>query len=216
MVPFFAFLKGGYLVEDFFENSEKQLVKSKTSKGKLEVFDWLEIIVASVIIVTVLFTFVFKVVTISGNSMLNTLHSGERIIISKLFYTPERGDIVVISRNTDNSPDYSSRETCIVKRIIATEGQVVDIDFSLGIVSVDGVPLDEPYTYTPTNTRGDVIFPVTVPEGHVFVLGDNRNVSADSRKSTLGNNGMVDERNILGRALLRFLPFSRFGVLVDE
>ena len=203
-------------MEDFVEKSENQAVKPKTSKGKLEVFDWLEIIVASVIIVTILFTFVFKVVTISGDSMFDTLKNGERIIISKLFYTPERGDIVVISRNADNSPDYNSSETCIIKRVIATEGQVVDIDFTLGIVSVDGVPLDEPYTYTPTNTRGDVVFPVTVPEGHVFVLGDNRNKSADSRKSTLGDNGMVDERNILGRALLRYLPFDRFGVLVNE
>ena len=203
-------------MEEFVEKSENQAVKPKTSKGKLEVFDWLEIIVASVIIVTILFTFVFKVVTISGDSMFDTLQNGERIIISKLFYTPERGDIVVISRNADNSPDYNSSETCIIKRVIATEGQVVDIDFTLGIVSVDGVPLDEPYTYTPTNTRGDVTFPVTVPEGHVFVLGDNRNKSADSRKSTLGDNGMVDERNILGRALLRYLPFSRFGVLVNE
>ncbi|MBR3960899.1 MAG: signal peptidase I [Clostridia bacterium] len=203
-------------MEEFVEKSENQAVKPKTSKGKLEVFDWLEIIVASVIIVTILFTFVFKVVTISGDSMFDTLKNGERIIISKLFYTPERGDIVVISRNADNSPDYNSSETCIIKRVIATEGQVVDIDFTLGIVSVDGVPLDEPYTYTPTNTRGDVVFPVTVPEGHVFVLGDNRNKSADSRKSTLGDNGMVDERNILGRALLRYLPFDRFGVLVNE
>lgn len=203
-------------MEELVEKNENQAPKSKNSKGKLEVFDWLEIIVASVIIVTILFTFVFKVVTISGDSMLDTLHSGERIIISKLFYTPERGDIVVISRNADNSPDYNNNETCIIKRVIATEGQVVDIDFTAGVVSVDGVPLDEPYTNTPTNTRGDVVFPVTVPEGHVFVLGDNRNVSADSRKSTLGDNGMVDERNILGRALLRYLPFSRFGVLLDE
>ena len=203
-------------MEEFVEKGKNQAVKPKTSKGKLEVFDWLEIIVASVIIVTILFTFVFKVVTISGDSMFDTLKNGERIIISKLFYTPERGDIVVISRNADNSPDYNSSETCIIKRVIATEGQVVDIDFTLGIVSVDGVPLDEPYTYTPTNTRGDVVFPVTVPEGHVFVLGDNRNKSADSRKSTLGDNGMVDERNILGRALLRYLPFDRFGVLVNE
>lgn len=190
--------------------------KSKNSRNKLEIFDWLEIIVVSVAIVTILFTFIFKVVTIKGDSMVDTLHDGERIMISKLFYTPERGDIVVISRNEDNSTDYKSNETCIIKRIIATEGQIVDIDFSKGVVSVDGVELEERYTYTPTNTRGDVEFPVVVPEGHVFVLGDNRNVSADSRKSTLGNNGMVDTRNILGRALIRILPFDRFGVLINE
>ena len=198
---------------EILENAEN---KPKNSRNKLEIFDWLEIVVASVVIVTILFTFIFKVVTISGDSMVDTLHHGEKIVISKLFYTPDRGDIVVISRNEDNSTDYKSEETCIIKRIIATEGQIVDIDFERGIVSVDGVPLEERYTYTPTNLRGDVEFPVIVPEGHVFVLGDNRNVSADSRKSTLGNNGMVDTRNILGRALLRYLPFDRFGVLINE
>ncbi len=191
-------------------------LKKKNSQGKKEIFDWLEIIVASVAVVIILFTFVFKVVTISGDSMLDTLHDGERIIISNISYTPKRGDIVVISRNSDNSTNFKSSETCIIKRVIATEGQVVDINFESGIVSVDGVELKEDYTYTPTNNKGDVEFPKIVPEGHVFVLGDNRNDSSDSRKSTLGNDGMVDTRHILGRAILRIVPFSRFGVLIDE
>ena len=188
----------------------------KKSQRKREIFEWLEIIVVAVALVIILFTFVFKVVTISGNSMFNTLHSGEKILISNLFYEAQRGDIVVISRNEDNSTDFSSNETCIIKRVIATEGQVVDIDFKKGIVSVDGVALSEDYTYTPTNVKGDVQFPVIVPEGHVFVLGDNRNDSSDSRYSDLGDNGMVDRRNILGRAIIRVLPFNRFGVLLNE
>lgn len=189
---------------------------NKKSNVKSEIFDWLEIIVASVAIVIFLFTFIFKVVSISGDSMKNTLQNKEQIVISNLFYTPNSGDIVVISRNSDNSVKHSGAESCIIKRIIATEGQVVDIDFENGIVSVDGVELDEPYTRTPTNRQGDIEFPVTVPIGHVFVLGDNRNDSLDSRFSSLGEEGMVDTRRILGRAVLRILPISRFGVLIDE
>ena len=195
-----------------FENTEKRENKAL----KREIFDWLEIIIIALSVVILLFTFVFKVVTISGDSMLDTLHSGEKVLISNLFYTPSRGDIVVISRNEDNSIEYSNKETCIIKRIIATEGQVVDIDFKSGVVSVDGVELDEDYVYTPTNTSGDVEFPVIVPKGHVFVLGDNRNNSSDSRFTMLGNEGMVDTRNILGRALLRVLPIGKFGVLINE
>ncbi len=198
------------------ESITKREETQKKPQAKREIFEWLEIVVTAVTVVIILFTFIFKVVTISGNSMLNTLHNGERILISNLFYEAERGDIVVISRNSDNSTEYKNSETCIIKRVIATEGQVVDIDFKSGTVSVDGVTLKEDYTYTPTNLRGDVQFPVIVPKGHVFVLGDNRNDSSDSRYSGLGNNGMVDTRNILGKAIIRILPFDRFGVLPND
>ncbi len=198
------------------ENVKFEKEFDKKPQAKREIFEWLEIVVAAVAVVIILFTLIFKVVTISGDSMLNTLHNGEKILISNLFYEPERGDIVVISRNANNSTEYKSKQTCIIKRVIATEGQVVDIDFMEGIVSVDGVPLSEKYTNTPTNLKGDVQFPVIVPEGHVFVLGDNRNDSSDSRYSGLGNNGMVDTRNILGKAIVRILPFDRFGVLLDD
>lgn len=203
-------------MSDLVENVAEGREMGKKSKAKLEIFEWLEIIVVAIAVVIILFTLVFKIITISGDSMLNTLHDGEKILISNLFYEPERGDIVVISRNTDNSTKLTSQETCIIKRIIATEGQVVDINFKTGIVSVDGVDLSEDYTFTKTNVKGDVEFPVIVPEGHVFVLGDNRNNSSDSRFSTLGDNGMVDERNILGRAVVRILPFDKFGVLLNE
>lgn len=198
------------------ENVINKEEAGKKPQAKREIFEWLEIVVVAVAVVIILFTLIFKVVTISGDSMLNTLHNGEKILISNLFYEPKRGDIVVISRNADNSTEYTNKETCIIKRVIATEGQVVDINFIEGTVSVDGVTLSENYTYTPTNLRGDVQFPVIVPEGHVFVLGDNRNDSSDSRYSSLGNHGMVDVRNILGKAMLRILPFDRFGVLIND
>lgn len=199
-------------VENLVINNEN----NKKTGFKREIFDWLEIIIISVIVVIILFTFVFKIVTISGDSMKNTLKNQERIVISNLFYEPKNGDIIVISRNSSNSIQISQNETCIIKRIIATEGQVVNINFNTGKVFVDGIELEESYVSTPTNVPGDVDFPVIVPEGCVFVLGDNRNNSSDSRYSSLGIDGMVDERHILGRAVLRILPFSRFGVLLDE
>lgn len=185
---------------------------SNFSDVKKFVFEWLEIIITAIIAVVIIFTFIFKVVTIEGGSMKETIHHGEKVIISNMFYTPKNGDIVVISRNIDNSVDEESSAP-IIKRIIATEGQTVDIDFEQGIVFVDGVALDEPYTRTPTNLKYDIEFPVLVDDGCVFVLGDNRNDSRDSRSSLIGNNGMIDTRYILGKAVFRILPFDKIGGL---
>ena len=186
-----------------------------TKKGfitKKDIFEWLEVIVTAMVAVVVVFTLVFKVVTIDGDSMRETLHNGDKVVISNLFYTPKRGDVVVISRNIDNSHDQESQAP-IIKRVIATEGDIVDIDFSTGIVYVDGVALDEPYTRTPTNLSYDLVFPVKVDEGCVFVLGDNRNDSLDSRSSLIGNNGMIDIRYILGKSIVRVFPFDQMGGL---
>lgn len=179
-------------------------------------FEWLDVIVVSVIVVTLVFTFLFRIVAIDGDSMLNTLHNGERVIISDLFYTPKYGDIVVISRNTENLVEQNAIAQPIIKRVIATEGQTVDINFETGLVSVDGVVLNEPYVKDLTYRRGDVTFPVRVPENCVFVLGDNRNDSSDSRYSDLGKNGMVDEKYILGKAILRISPVKKFGGLYTK
>lgn len=179
---------------------------------KKDVFEWLEVIVTAMVAVIVVFTLVFKVVTIDGGSMRETLQDGDKVIISNLFYTPKRGDVVVISRNIDNSYDVESQAP-IIKRVIATEGQIVDIDFQSGIVYVDGVALDEPYARTPTNLAYDIKFPVKVDDGCVFVLGDNRNDSHDSRSSFIGNNGMIDNRYILGKAIVRIFPFDEMGGL---
>ena len=159
--------------------------------------------------ILVLLLLVFRVVVVSGSSMYQTLLNGDYLLLlSNTFYTnPQAGDIVVISKQSfDNG-------TPIVKRIIATEGQDVDIDFQNGIVYVDGIALDESYTNTATNTNGGVQFPLTVPDGCVFVMGDNRNNSRDSRYPEIG---FVDEREILGKAIYLILPGSgEYGYELD-
>ena len=128
-----------------------------------------------------------------------------------MFYTPKRGDVVVISRNTENSTVVGSYKEPIIKRVIATEGDIVDIDFSKGIVYVNNEALNEPYIKEPTTRMGDVKFPLVVKENCIFVLGDNRNDSKDSRSSEIGEDGQVDIKYVLGHAILRVFPLNKFG-----
>ncbi len=201
--------KGFEIDTDFVENEPPE----KTT-FKREVIEGLSVIASALIIVVILFGFVFRIAVISGDSMKNTLIDKEMVIITNLNYTPKYGDIVVISRNAENTPESAQRDNGpIIKRVIATENQEVDIDFEKGIVYVDKVALVEDYISTPTHRQDDIEFPVTVPKGCVFVLGDNREVSLDSRSSRIGQNGMVDTRYILGEAVLRVFPFSKIGRL---
>lgn len=149
--------------------------------------------------VIVIFLLCFRVVVVSGTSMNHTLLDGDYLLLlGDLFYRePERGDIIVASKKSfDNGAP-------IVKRVIATEGQTVDIDFDHGIVYVDGVALDEPYTYSPTTMKEGVTFPLVVDEGCLFVLGDNRGASKDSRNPEIG---LIDKREVLGKVVFLFLP----------
>ncbi len=190
----------------------KNIFKSLKKRPKIAtVFEWMDVIVAALMAVVIIFTFIFRIVAIDGDSMNNTLFGGERVIITDLFYEPAKGDVVVISRNTDNSAKPGSYEEPIIKRIIATERDVVDINFETGEVSVNGEILKEPYIKEPTYTYNDVKFPVRVPENCVFVLGDNRNNSKDSRFSEIGEQGMINEKYILGKAILKVFPINKFG-----
>ena len=214
--------KGGGNGEDGFkvnteyaDNLPDNPKEEKKPSATEEIFEWLDVLTTAIITVVIIFSLLFRVATISGPSMQNTLFTDDKVIISNLGYTPKRGDIVVISRNVNNSvEDAATSKEPIIKRVIATSGQTVDIDFERGVVSVDGVELDEPYAKTPTTTKYDVEFPLYVPEGYIFVLGDNRNESMDSRDSRIGEGGLVDTRYVLGHAVFRIFPFNSIGSLL--
>ena len=180
-----------------------------------DLFEWIQALVSSVLLVVLLFTFVVRLIGVDGHSMLPTLQHGDRLLVlsSLLYHDYSYKDIVILRKETfDEKP--------IVKRVIATEGQTVDIDFRAGIVYVDGLALDEPYVNELTYEEEGTAFPLTVPKGSIFVMGDNRNHSSDSRHSRLGT---VDTRYVIGRAVFLLFPgpdseteareFSRIGVL---
>lgn len=180
---------------------------NSTLKIARELYDWVEIFVGTMAVILLVFTFLIRIAYVDGPSMNPTLIDGETLAVSNLFYTPKQGDIVVFQ-----DPD-SSVSGGVVKRVIATEGQVVDIDFDSWTVTVDGVALDEPYVNyiegVPMRSF-DVSFPMTVPEGEIFVLGDNRNQSNDSRATDIGS---VDTRFIFGKVLFRITPLSKLGAI---
>ncbi len=182
-------------------SDEVSAKKSKTNgKDKLGVFEIFEAIIAALIVITVLFIFFFRVFNVDGPSMKPTLQHNDKVIVSTIGYKAERGDIVVISEAAD-------LDEPIVKRIIAVGGDVVDINFTTGVVTVNGT--EEDYTDELTSQQFDIAFPITVPEGTVFVLGDNRGNSLDSRSTRVG---CVDERYIVGKVLFRFFPFGDWTV----
>ena len=186
-------------MEQNFEKQEKQKVGIRES-----ILDYLHDLIYILTAVVLLCLICFRVVVVSGSSMYNTLVDGDYLLlVSNVFYrNPQSGDIVVASKESfdDGAP--------IVKRVIATEGQIVDIDFEAGVVYVDGVALEEDYTYTKTTNEEGVSFPLRVEEGHVFLMGDNRERSRDSRYPDIGQ---VDERELLGKAVFLFMPGTNQG-----
>ncbi len=187
----------------------KKTTKKKTAPAKKpaklnvrgELYEWAISLVTALVACILVFIFILHPVDVDGDSMNNTLYNGDKMIVSNLFYTPKQGDIVVFRKD-----EYKSE--ALVKRVIATEGQTVEIDFDKGIVYVDGKALDEPYTADYTYIPLDFSGIRTVPEGCVFVMGDNRNRSTDSRKAEIG---MVDTRLILGKAVFIMFPLDRIG-----
>ena len=189
--------------------------ETKTVRGR-ELYEWVQSLVGSVLVVVAIFTFGIRMLGVDGHSMLNTLQHGDRLLVlnSMFYHDYQYGDIVILRKDGafDNDP--------IVKRVIATGGQTVDIDFNEGVVYVDGEALEEGYIREPTYTAEGTEFPLTVPEGSIFVMGDNRNGSSDSRDYRLGT---VDTRYVIGKAAFLLFPgldydtekrdFSRIGVI---
>ena len=169
-------------------------------KSRREIYDWIYCLSVALIICVVIFAFFIRLIDVRGTSMNPTLNNNDKMLVSGLFYEPKVGDVVVFKK------DEYDPERALVKRVIAVEGQVINMDFDRGIVYVDGVPIEEDYIMEPTTNKIDFIGPQTVPEGCVFVMGDNRNASTDSRKKEIG---MVDTRLILGRAYAVVYPLSQ-------
>lgn len=179
--------------------SEKNKNQEKPSGWAENLLLYMHDIIYMLAVLLIALTVLFRVIVVSGPSMKNTLLDGDyMLLLSNLFYSqPEYRDVVVVSKESFD------RGKPIVKRVIATEGQIIDIDFANSIVYVDGLPLDEPYTSTPTVLDEGMTFPQIVPEGCVFVMGDNRDNSHDSRAVDIG---MVDKREVLGKVLFLIMP----------
>ncbi|MCI7734091.1 MAG: signal peptidase I [Dysosmobacter sp.] len=176
------------------ESTEK---KEEKNRGR-DLYEWVQALVCSVLAVVILFTFVIRLIGVDGHSMVPTLQDGDRLLVlnSLLYDDYQYGDIVVLRKDT-------FLDEPIVKRVIATAGQTVDIDFNTGSVYVDGALLKENYINELTYLEEGTEFPLTVPEGSIFVMGDNRNHSSDSRDSRLGT---VDTRYVIGKAVFLALP----------
>ncbi len=190
-------------VEPEMENMREKPKEEKVPMAKALTL-YLHDIVHLLCIMMVVLLLLFRVVVVSGTSMNMTLLDGDYLLLlSNTFYqNPQAGDIIVVSKDSfDNGSAF-------VKRIIATEGQTVDIDFEQGIVYVDGVALEEPYINNLTTTQGGVQFPLVVEEGCIFALGDNRGISKDSRYPDIGQ---IDTREILGKAIVLLIPGTNYG-----
>ena len=184
------------------ERSPEQTPAKRDPSAGLDLYLNVRVLVSMMAVFVLLFTFVARIIVVSGPSMENTLIEGDLILVWSLGYTPKQGDVVVLTQE-------SYQEDSIVKRVIATEGQSVDIDYGSGTVYVDGVPLEEDYTKERMllPSYGEGINHVTVPEGCIFVMGDNRNQSADSRYPAIG---IVDTRCVIGHGLAVVFPFHHW------
>ena len=197
--------------DSLFNDGNPPVPAEKRPSLLSSVIDYAEVFVVALSVVIIIFSFFIRICEVKGPSMENTLYQGEKLIVSNLGYTPKRGDIIVFHQTgVLNEP--------VVKRVIATAGETVDIDFDdyckVTITDTEGNTfvldeieyknLDSTFAYV----KSDYELPYTVPEGCLFVMGDNRNHSTDSRSFIIGP---VDERRVLGRVVLRISPFDRFG-----
>lgn len=191
--------------ETVFSGQSGETTLSSKEALKLDLYFWLQALVMALVGLILVFTFVGRIIGVDGRSMMPTLHDRDMLLLQSIGYTPRQGDVVVLSKKSfeDGQP--------IVKRVIAEGGQTVDIDYDTNTVYVDGVALDEPYILEPMMALpASYATHIEVPEGSVFVMGDNRNHSTDGRSPSIG---VVDNRCVLGHALFVLLPFEDAGTI---
>ncbi len=172
-------------------------------KNKLfaSLYDYVEAIVVAMVLLLVFFTFLFRIAGVRGGSMQPTLRQNDMLLLSIHMYTPHHGDVVVIDRHTQEP---------LIKRVIGVAGDTIFIDKQSGAVYRNGQKLEEAYIYKTFTVPNDLTEAVTVPKGHIFVLGDNRSLSKDSRDEEIG---MVDLEDVVGKAIFRVWPLDRIGVV---
>ena len=188
------------------QDGEEQEELSSGDSLKLDLYFWLQALVLALVALILLFTFVGRIIGVDGSSMYPTLHHGDMLLLQSVGYEPKQGDVVVLTKA------FRDVDGPIVKRVIAVGGQTVDIDYATNSVYVDGERLEEDYIKEPmADITGDPFRAQThfeVPEGSIFVMGDNRNGSDDSRNSLIG---CIDEDYVLGKAFFSVFPFDTFG-----
>lgn len=214
-------------MEENIEEKTESDTKEEKKSGKNVLADVIEIAESTfitVFVIIMLFTYILHPVNVVGTSMTNTLQDGDRIFMTTVYSGLSYGDIVVINNDmaylldSDNkiiekNIDNSGLKECIIKRVIATGGQTIEIIPETSEVIVDGEVLDEPYIRELTRNSGVFDYPITVPEGYYFCMGDNRNGSSDSRNPDIG---LIKKEQIYGKAILRYAPLSKFRYLGDS
>lgn len=189
------------------DKKQKNAPKEEKETFAEGLYSWLQALTFALVILLILFTFFGRIIGVDGHSMDSTLADRDMLLLQCVGYEPRQGDVVVL-----NKP-FADIRNPIVKRVIAVGGQTVDINYGAGTVCVDGIALDEPYINEPMFPPASPYMQQThweIPEGSVFVMGDNRNASSDSRDDRLG---IVDNRYVLGRAVYILLPFNHFSAI---
>lgn len=191
--------------DEIAENGKLKIAVSNPDGAVAGIFDWIRCIIFAIAIVIVCLTFVFRLVNVDGSSMFDTLSSDDKVIVTNFMYTPKTNDIVVISHGAQ----YANP---IIKRVIATEGQSVKLDYENDRIIVDGIVIEEPYIdgSSFSGNIGDNEIPDVIPDGKIFVMGDNRKVSMDSRSTKIG---LIDVDDVIGKAQFVAFPFDHFGYL---
>ncbi|HNZ99295.1 signal peptidase I [Ruminococcus sp.] len=208
--------------DDAEEDEAEEQAKKKEGKFVDDIIEVIESTLLTVFVIVMIFTYLLHPVNVVGKSMNNTLMDGNRIFMTTVYTGPHYGDIIVINNDMAYFFDQAGKvyekditgsglKECIIKRVIAEPGQTIDFDVEKEQVIVDGKVLDEPYIKQTVNGDGGMYdFPITVPEGYYFVMGDNRRESADSRNPDVG---LIKKEQIYGKAVLRYSPIKEFKFL---